>query len=185
MKIGYARVSTEDQNMDLQLIALRQAGCNRIFTDQGMSGQGFERPGLLEALRSVKDGGKLVVWRLDRLGRSLPRLIKFVDDLGRKNAEFHSLTENIDTSSSGGRLVFHIMGALAEFERTLISERTRAGMEAARRRGTHIGRRAALTPTQVRNVVNAINTGATLAGLASKYGVTTRTIKRYVQRSIN
>ena len=112
MKIGYARVSTEDQNMNLQIDALRAAGCVHIFTDFGVSGKGFDRPGLKEALNTVSTGGSLVVWRLDRLGRSLPKLIELVDDLGKRGAEFQSLTEHIDTSSSGGRLVFHIIGAL-------------------------------------------------------------------------
>lgn len=181
MKVGYARVSTEDQNLDLQLAALHQAQCSRIFMDHGFSGKGFERPGLLQALESVKDGGKLVVWRLDRLGRSLPHLIAFVDTLASKKAEFQSLTENIDTSSSGGRLVFHIMGALAEFERALISERTRAGMEAARLRGSQIGRRSALTPTQIHQVIHAAGKGTEVHSLATQYGVTPRTIRNYLR----
>ncbi|WP_337181811.1 recombinase family protein [Shinella sp.] len=181
MKVGYARVSTDEQNLDLQLAALQKAECSRVFTDHGLSGKGFERPGLMEALESVKKGGQFVVWRLDRLGRSLPQLIQFVDALGRKNAEFQSLTENIDTSSSGGRLLFHIMGALAEFERALISERTRAGMEAARRRGSQIGRRSALTPGQIRQVVYAADSGTEVTRLATKYGVTPRTIRKYIK----
>lgn len=181
MKVGYARVSTDEQNLDLQLAALEKAECSRVFMDQGLSGKGFDRPGLLAALESVKSGGQLVVWRLDRLGRSLPQLIQFVEALGHKNAEFQSLTENIDTSSSGGRLIFHIMGALAEFERALISERTRAGMEAARRRGSQIGRRSALTPRQIHQVVFAARTGADVNDLAAEYGVTSRTIRKYIK----
>ena len=123
MRIGYARVSTEDQHLDLQRDALKRAGCTKIFADYGVSGKGFNRPGLMKALSELEPGGMLVVWRLDRLGRSLPKLINFVDELGQREAQFCSLTENIDTSTSGGRLIFHIMGALAEFERNLISER--------------------------------------------------------------
>ncbi|MCD2172307.1 recombinase family protein [Rhizobium sp. C4] len=181
MKFGYARVSTEEQNLDLQLAALNHAECSRIFTDHGLSGKNFERPGLMEALETVKNGDKLVVWRLDRLGRSLPHLIAFVDALARRNAEFQSLTENIDTSSSGGRLIFHIMGALAEFERSLISERTRAGMEAARRRGSQIGRRSALTPTQIHQVIHAVHEGTEVQYLANQYGVSPRTIRNYLK----
>lgn len=181
MKVGYARVSTEEQNLDLQLAALHQAQCSRIFTDHGLSGKGFERPGLKAALQSVTNGGTLVVWRLDRLGRSLPQLIAFVDALAVKNAEFQSLTENIDTNSSGGRLIFHIMGALAEFERSLISERTRAGMEAARRRGSQIGRRLALTPTQIHQVLHAAGKGTEIHSLATQFGVTPRTIRNYIR----
>ena len=145
MRIGYARVSTEDQHLDLQRDALKRAGCTKIFADYGVSGKGFNRPGLMKALSELEPGGMLVVWRLDRLGRSLPKLINFVDELGQREAQFCSLTENIDTSTSGGRLIFHIMGALAEFERNLISERTKAGMEAARNRGIHLGRKPALS----------------------------------------
>ncbi|MBV2143761.1 recombinase family protein [Falsochrobactrum sp. TDYN1] len=140
MKIGYARVSTDDQKMDMQINALKRAGCRHIYTDQGISGATPERPGLQQALKSLTDGNMLVVWRLDRLGRSLIQLVELVNSLGNRGVEFRSLSESIDTSSSGGRLVFHIMAALAEFERTLISERTRAGMEAARLKGIHVGR---------------------------------------------
>ena len=136
---------------------------------------------MLAALESATNGGQFVVWRLDRLGRSLPQLIHFVDTLGRKNVEFQSLTENIDTSSSGGRLIFHIMAALAEFERALISERTKAGMEAARKRGSQIGRRAALTPGQIRQVIIAVRAGTDIMRLASKYGVSPRTIRNYIK----
>jgi DNA invertase Pin-like site-specific DNA recombinase len=131
-KIGYARVSTDEQNLSLQIDALKAVGCEKIFSDQGISGSLASRPNLNRALRTLRPGDKLVVWRLDRLGRSLVNLIQLLDQLGEKGVRFHSLNENIDTTSSGGRLVFHMMAALAEFERTLISERTRAGMAAAR-----------------------------------------------------
>lgn len=184
MKIGYARVSTEDQSLDLQLQALRRAGCIKIFSDYGISGRGFDRPGLRTALSHVQTGGTFVVWRLDRLGRSLPKLIEFVDDLGKCGTEFQSLTETIDTSSPGGRLIFHIMGALAEFERALISERTRAGMEAARLKGCHVGRRPSLTLQQVQDATRSIASGQTAAAVADRYNITTRTLQRHI-RSLN
>ena len=150
MIIGYARVSTDEQNLALQLQALTAAGCVRIYSDQGISGSKASRPGLDRALRRLKPGGKLIVWRLDRLGRSLGHLIKLLEHLGRRGICFHSLTEHIDTSSSGGRLVFHMMAALAEFERALISERTRAGLAAAKAGGKQLGRRHSLSMEQCR-----------------------------------
>ncbi|KAB0566155.1 recombinase family protein [Brucella pituitosa] len=181
VKIGYARVSTDDQNLDLQLIALKKAGCDHIFTDYGISGQGFDRPGLSKATSVLTPGDTLVVWRLDRLGRSLPKLIQLVEDIGNRNAQFSSLTENIDTSSSGGRLIFHIMGALAEFERTLISERTRAGMDAARLRGIHVGRRPSLGPSDVIAAQHALATGEHAETVAQRFSVTSRTLRRHLK----
>ena len=148
MKIGYARVSTEDQSLDLQIAALERAGCEHMFYDHGVSGTRFCRPGLESALEAVGPGDTVVVWRLDRLGRSLRKLVELVDELGRRGIEFVSLNESIDTTSSGGVLMFHMMAALAQFERSLISERTRAGMAAARKRGKRMGRRRALSPEQ-------------------------------------
>ena len=148
MLIGYARVSTQEQTLNLQKDALQQAGCNKIFTDTA-SGVKAERKGLDEALRYVRNGDTLVVWRLDRLGRSLPHLITTMTDLEERGIGFKSLTENIDTTTSGGKLIFHIFGALAEFERNLIRERTQAGLTAARARGKKGGRPKALTAKQV------------------------------------
>jgi DNA invertase Pin-like site-specific DNA recombinase len=148
MLIGYARVSTYDQTLNLQQDALTKAGCTKIFTDTA-SGAKTERKGLDEALNYVRKGDTLVVWRLDRLGRSLPHLITTMTDLEERGIGFKSLTENIDTTS-GGKLIFHIFGALAEFERNLISERTTAGLTAARARGRIGGRPKALTPEQRR-----------------------------------
>ena len=134
MFIGYARVSTHDQTLALQQDALNKAGCTKIFTDT-VSGVKAERRGLQEALAYVRAGDTLVVWRLDRLGRSLKDLIEKLTELNNRNIGFKSLTENIDTTTSGGKLIFHIFGALAEFERDLIRERTEAGLQAARDRG--------------------------------------------------
>jgi DNA invertase Pin-like site-specific DNA recombinase len=134
MQIGYARVSTDEQTLNLQLDALKAADCAQIFTDR-VSGTRAERPGLTNALGHLRDGDTVVVWRLDRLGRSLPHLIETVTGLADRGVGFKSLTEAIDTTNTGGRLIFHIFGALAEFERDLIRERTQAGLRAARARG--------------------------------------------------
>lgn len=134
MLVGYARVSTDDQNLNLQRDALNQAGCEQIFEDQ-LSGAKAERPGLHQALQHARAGDTIVVWRLDRLSRSLKDLIEMVTLLESKGIGLKSLQEAIDTSSSSGKLIFHIFGALAEFERNLIRERTQAGLQAARARG--------------------------------------------------
>lgn len=152
MNIGYARVSTDDQNLALQEDALKEASCEKIFYDK-VSGAKSERPGLQEALDFLRDGEDvLVVWRLDRLGRSLKDLIELVNQLEQRKIGFKSLQDPVDTTSSGGMLVFHIFGALAEFERNLIRERTKAGLAAARARGKKGGRRRALNDEQVQRL---------------------------------
>ena len=143
MLVGYARVSTEDQNLDLQRDALTEAGCERIFTDVA-SGAKDDRTGLAETLAFLRPGDTLVVWKLDRLGRSLKHLIETVTTLQARKVGFRSLQESIDTTTSGGKLIFHVFGALAEFERDLIGERTQAGLQAARARGRQGGRPRAL-----------------------------------------
>jgi len=147
MLIGYARVSTQDQTLDLQKDALQKIGCTRIFTDTA-SGSLAERPGLTEALQFLRSGDALVVWRLDRLGRSLQHLLETISDLQQRAIGFKSLTENIDTATPGGKLIFHVFGALAEFERDLIRERTQAGLVAARARGKYGGRPQRLNANQ-------------------------------------
>ena len=139
MLIGYARVPTQDQTLNLQQDALEEIGCSQIFTDT-ISGATTERKGLAEALEYVREGDSLVVWKLDRLGRSLKHLIDTVTKLNNRKIGFKSITENIDTTTSGGKLIFHIFGALAEFERDIIRERTLAGLQAARARGRKGGR---------------------------------------------
>ena len=139
MFIGYARVSTQDQTLHLQMDALEKIGCSKIFTDT-ISGSATQRSGLDEALEYVREGDTLVVWKLDRLGRSLKHLIETITNLNNRNIGFKSITENIDTTTSGGKLIFHIFGALAEFERDIIRERTNAGLQAARARGRIGGR---------------------------------------------
>src|SRR5437016_432382 len=144
MLIGYARVSTSDQTLNLQKDALEKIGCAKIFTDI-ISGSITERTGLDEALSYVREGDTIVVWRLDRLGRSLKHLIETITNLNNRKIGFKSIQENIDTTTSGGKLVFHIFGALAEFERDIIKERTQAGLQAARARGRKGGRPKSLT----------------------------------------
>lgn len=154
MLIGYARVSTTEQTLALQNDALTKAGCFRIFADTA-SGATTSRPGLTEAMTFAREGDVLVVWRLDRLGRSLKHLIETITTLEQQGIGFKSLTENIDTTTSGGKLIFHIFGALAEFERDIIRERTRAGLEAARARGRNGGRPKAATMNDPRKVAIA------------------------------
>ncbi|WP_397475463.1 recombinase family protein [Pusillimonas sp.] len=176
--IGYARVSTDDQNMGLQLKALKAINCDKIYTDHGVSGARSSRPGLAQALAVLRPGDKLVVWRLDRLGRSLVNLIQLLEQLGQCEVLFLSLCEQIDTTTSGGRLVFHMIAALAEFERNLISERTRAGMAAARAQGKHLGRASALSPEQCQEARKLLNGGLAPALVAARFKVHPRTLQR-------
>jgi len=148
MLIGYERVSTDDQNLALQHDALQAAGCEKIFSDK-MSGAKADRPGLKGAFEFARTGDTIVVWRLDRLGRSLKDLMALVEGLELRQIGFRSLQESIDTTSSGGRLIFHMFGALAEFERNLVRERTQAGLQAARARGRNGGRQQKLTTQQI------------------------------------
>lgn len=179
MKIGYARVSTDDQSLDLQRDALAQAGCVQVFEDVGVSGSAAKRSGLDAALARVNAGDVLVVWKLDRLGRSLSHLIEIIQQLGARGVGFASLSESIDTTTASGKLVFHLMGALAEFERTLIIERVNAGIAAAKRRGKHVGRPRKLTPEQITHARTTIDSGLqTPAGMAALLGVDHTTLWR-------
>lgn len=177
MEIGYARVSTGDQNLDLQEQALSAAGASRIFTDR-VSGAATSRPGLDKALAALTTGDVLVVWRLDRLGRSLSHLITLVHGLGERGIGFRSLTEGIDTTTAQGKLVFHMMGALAEFERALISERTRAGLQAAKARGGRLGRKPALIASQVEHARKLIQAGERPVDVARSLQVGRATLYR-------
>jgi len=181
-RIGYARVSTVDQHLDLQRNALRLAGCNRIFEDHGVSGSHEQRGGLSSMLKALRRGDILVVWRLDRLGRSIIHLISMIETLKRRGIGFVSLTESIDTSSAGGQLIFHILAALAEFEKSLIRERTIAGIAAAKARGKFPGRRPALTEVQCREIRTVLNAGASVREVAQKYNVHPRTVLRGIRR---
>ncbi len=185
MNVGYARVSTGDQNLDLQCDALLAAGCeaDRIFTDK-LSGAKDDRPGLAQALAYVRQGDTLVVWRLDRLGRSLSHLIKVTTELEHRGIGFKSLQEGIDTTTSGGKLVFHIFGALAEFERSLIRERTNAGLKAARARGRNGGRPKLLDTRKLAVAETLLNDPKlTVAEVAEQVGVAWSTLYTYLKRN--
>lgn len=181
MKIGYARVSTEEQNLDLQLDALRAVGCEVIYQDEGVTGIVKRREGLTQALTALSPDDTLVVWKLDRLGRSLGFLCELIERLGKDGVGFTSLTDGIDTGTSGGKLVFHIMGALAEFERDLIRERTKAGMKAAKKRGKHVGRPHALTRQQMLHARELLAAGKTQREVGELFGVAGTTIARRVR----
>lgn len=169
--IGYARVSTNEQDLALQLDALSKAGVSRTFEDRGVSGAKAERPGLNDALAFLREGDTLVVWKLDRLGRSMTHLLQTVADLEGRGVGFRSLTENIDTTTPTGRLVFHIFGALGQFERDLIRERTSAGLTAAAARGRKGGRPVAATPEKVARARALIATGLNVREAAARVKV--------------
>src|ERR1039457_4965010 len=177
MKYGYARVSTEDQNAALQLAALNRANCDRIFQEK-LSGKTTKRPALLRCLKTVEHGDTLIVWKLDRLGRSLRDLIAMLDDLRTRDVKFQSLTEAIDTTTPTGRAMWQMIGVLAELERSLIIERTRAGMKEARRRGVKFGRKKKLSPAQVANARKLIDAGERVEDVAALWNVGRTTLYR-------
>ena len=179
--IGYARVSTPEQSANMQLQALEEAGAESVFVDTG-SGATQARPQLLECLRYLRAGDVLCVWRLDRLGRSLGHLIEIVEDLQQRDVDFRSLTEGFDTTSPGGRLVFHVFGAVAEFERSLIQERTRAGLEAARKQGRTGWRPTVMTPDRIRVAREMRARGDTIRAIAAALGVGRSTVARHLGR---
>ena len=184
MKIGYARVSTDEQSLVLQRDALKKAGCQKIISDKGVSGSRIQRDGLDRLLKQIKNGDVLVVWKLDRLGRSLRHLIELIETLREKGVDFQSLSDGISTTTAGGQLVFHIMGALAEFERSLIIERTKAGLEAAKRRGKYPGRPKLLNPQQIKHAKKLWDRGEETTGsLASLFGVDRTTIWRALHKT--
>jgi len=182
MLIGYARVSTNDQVIHLQRDALKAAGCARIFVDHGVNGGTTRRRGLDRAFKSLRSGDTLVVWKLDRLGRSLAHLVQTISDLGARGVNFRSLSDPIDTESAGGRLVLHIMAALAEFERSLNSERTRAGLAAAKRRGKKLGRRPKLTPKKVAQARRMIEAGQSPQKVAKRFSIARSTLYESLAR---
>ncbi len=180
MKIGYARVSTQMQNLALQEKALRDAGCQKIVTDVA-SGKNTARPGLEQLRDILRPKDTLVVWRLDRLGRSLKHLIELVGELEQEGIGFKSLQEAIDTTTPGGRLVFHIFASLAEFERNLIQERTKAGLEAARARGKYGGRKKALSSIEREMVIELYRLKKhTVGQICQEYGISRPTLYAYV-----
>lgn len=180
MKVGYARVSTEDQSNEMQIAALKEAGCQMIF-EESASGAQRDRPKFQEALKYLRDGGGdiLVVWKMDRLARSLRQLIETVDQLGERNIGFISLTEDINTTTAGGRLVFHVFGALAEYERALIGERTRCGLQNARSKGVRLGRPAVMTDDQIEMAKKLKSAGGhSMQSIADQLGVSRSTLYR-------
>lgn len=182
-KLGYARISTTDQTLALQIDALKSAGCDAIYKDHGISGVKRDRAGLDKLLAEIKAGDVLVVWKLDRLGRSLSHLIQTLQDLQERDISFRSLKDAIDTATAGGRLCFHIMGALAEFERDLISERTKAGMQAASKRGIHLGRPRKLTEAHLVKAKVLLSDGEDIASIANVFKVHPSTLTRRLKLS--
>ena len=182
MLIGYARVSTQDQILDLQIDALTKAGCQRIFDDK-ISGSRAERPGLNKTLEMLHDGDTLVVWKLDRLGRSVKNLVDLVGQLHKQGVQFKSLTDAIDTGAPSGRFFFHVMASLAEMERELIVERTRAGLDVARKLGRKGGRKPKMTDSKIESAKKLLASGVPPKDVAKNLGVSVPTLYRLVPAS--
>ncbi len=181
MKIGYARVSTEDQDSALQLDALNSSGCERIYSES-ISGKQKKRPELDRMLDSLRSGDTVVVWRLDRLGRSLKDLIELLDNFKNNGIQFISLTEQIDTTSAMGELVFHMIGSIAQFERRLISERTKAGLDAARARGRKGGRKPKMSESDIKKAkAMLLDPEVTKAEVAQHFKVSRPTLNKAIQ----
>lgn len=178
MIIGYARVSTQDQSLDLQTDALSSAGCEQVFCEK-ITGKQRERPELQNCLRSLRKGDVLVVWKLDRLARSLKDLVELISALDEKQVGFRSITETVDTTTAGGKLVFHIFGALAEFEHNLIRERTLAGLAAARARGRKGGRKPSMSKTDTQKAAAMLkDPNITKTEVANHFGVSRVTLNK-------
>ncbi len=180
--IGYARVSTQDQNLELQIEALRKAGCRKIFEDRA-SGSRAERLGLAQARENLRAGDTLVVWKLDRLGRSVKHLVDFVGELQNEGVQFKSLTDSIDTGTPSGRFFFHVMASLAEMERELIVERTRAGLEVARQLGRTGGRKRLMTESKVKAAKKLLGSGVPARDVAANLGISVPTLYRWLPAS--
>ncbi|MBN1546289.1 MAG: recombinase family protein [Syntrophaceae bacterium] len=179
MLVGYVRVSTQDQNLDLQLEALQKAGCEKIYEDKA-SGSKAERPGLKLALEVLREGDTLVVWKLDRLGRTVKQLVAFVSEFEEQGIHFKSLTDAIDTSTPSGRFFFHIMASLSQMERELMLERTRAGLAAARVRGRMGGRKRKMTELKIISAKKLLASGTAPKDVASHLGVSIPTLYRWI-----
>lgn len=182
MLIGYARVSTQDQNLDLQSEALKRAGCDRIYDDKA-SGSKIERVGLEQARAMLRQGDTLVVWKLDRLGRNLKQLVTMIEELHKEGIEFRSLTDSIDTSTPSGRFFFHVIASFAEMERELMIERTRAGLETARLLGRKGGRKRKLTESKVEAAKKLLASGIPPRDVAKNLGVSVPTLYRWLPAS--
>lgn len=184
MRIGYARVSTDDQTLDLQRDALKRAKCGEIYEEHVSGKSSAGRPQLEGCLKSLREGDTLIVWRLDRLGRNLADLVSLIAELEQRKINFASLTEKIETRSPAGRLVFHVFAALAEFERNLIRERTVAGLNAARARGRMGGRPAKLSPKEIKTVRALLKTADISVGeIAARFGIARSTLYRTVSKT--
>lgn len=179
MLIGYGRISTRGQSLALQIDALKAAGCDRIFEDK-VSGASRSKPALDDALSHLRKGDTLVVWKLDRLGRTVKQLVEFVGELQQRGIEFRSITEGIDTSTPAGRFFFHIIAAMAEMERELIRERTRAGLDSARAKGLVGGRKKAMDEKKVASAKTLLETGTPPKEVADMCGVSVATLYRYI-----
>lgn len=179
MLIGYARVSTADQSLNLQRDALEAAGCDKIFEDHGISGAHTDRPAYIEAMKALKDGDTLVVWRLDRLSRSLFDLVDTLHWMKNRNVEFRSICEGMDTGSPYGEAIYAIASAFAHLERNLIAERTRAGIAAAKARGVKFGRKPALNGKQLDEAIKLQTQGVPISAIADQLGVGKSTLYRY------
>lgn len=182
MLIGYARVSTQDQNLTLQIEALARAGCKKIFDDK-ITGSRAERPGLVKVLEMLREGDTLVVWKLDRLGRSVKNLVDLIGDLDKQGIQFKSLTDSIDTSTTSGRFFFHVMASLAEMERELTIERTRAGLEIARQLGRKGGRKRLMTNSKIESAKKLLDSGVPPRDVAKNLGVSVPTLYRWIPAS--
>ncbi len=179
MLIGYARVSTEDQKLDLQMQALKDAGCQRIFSDK-KSGNQKVRKGLEDALSHARSGDTLVVWKLDRLSRTVKQLVDLVSELESKGINFKSLSDGIDTTTSAGRFFFHVMASLAQMERELIAERTKAGLAAARILGRAGGRRRLMTDSKIRSAQRLLKSGVLPREVSEDLGISLATLYRWI-----
>ncbi len=177
MKIGYARISTDDQTAKLQQDALKAAGCEKIVTET-VSGSSKKRPKFDKLMSSLSEGDTLIVWRLDRAGRSIRHLLEMVDHLKSRGVAFQSLNETIDTTTANGEMIFHIFAALTQFERSLLIERTNAGLDAARKRGVKLGRKPKLTAAQIKHAKKLIESGERVSSVAQSLGVSRATLYR-------
>ena len=182
MLIGYARVSTQDQHLEFQREALVKAGCQKVFEDK-VSGTRADRPGLAKALEMLREGDALVVWKLDRLGRSVKQLVDLIGELRQQGVQFKSVTDAIDTGTPSGRFFFHVMASLSEMERELIVERTRAGLEVARQLGRKGGRKPKMTGSKIASARKLLASGVPPKDVASNLGVSIPTLYRWVPAS--
>ena len=182
MLIGYARVSTQDQNLTLHREALINAGCEKVFEDK-VSGTRADRPGLSKTVEMLREGDTLVVWKLDRLGRSVKQLVDMVSELNKQGIQFKSLTDSIDTGTTSGRFFFHVMASLAEMERELTIERTRAGLEVAKKLGRKGGRKPKMTDSKIESAKKLLSSGVPPKEVAKNLGVSVSTLYRWLPAS--